>query len=225
MKKTILMLICFVTGVQGKTIFEIRKQNLSTKNYAGDIRELEAMAANDNSDAITLLGEVYYFGLGVAPNHKKAFASFKKAAILKNGLAANHLARMYVNGEGVPSNIDEAIKFYDLAISYGYPDAEVNKAQWIMFKKIQNGYSQDVIKLLEQRSDADAFNLLGKIYHFGYGVPVNFTKAKDYYEKAFELKSPTAANHLGRMYSNGEGVKKDEKKAKEFYDAEQKYKG
>ncbi len=48
-----------------------------------------------------------------------------------------------------------------------------------------------------QEGDAEALFLLGKAHHLGKGVPQNFNKAYDLYERAAELKSARAEHNIG----------------------------
>ncbi|WP_194147957.1 tetratricopeptide repeat protein [Helicobacter pylori] len=45
----------------------------------------------------------------------------------------------------------------------------------------------------------------------------DFSKAKEYFEKACELNSGSGCNFLGFLYENGQGVEKDLIKAAYFY--------
>ena len=48
-----------------------------------------------------------------------------------------------------------------------------------------------------QENDADALFLLGKAHHLGKGVPENFNKAHDFYERAAKQNSVRAEHNLG----------------------------
>ena len=56
------------------------------------------------------------------------------------------------------------------------------------------------------------------MYHNGQGVDKNYTKAKEWYEKAVEQEHTMAQFNLGTMYDNGRGVYQSDKKAKEWQD-------
>ena len=50
------------------------------------------------------------------------------------------------------------------------------------------------------------------------GVEQDYTKAKEWFEKAAEQGNANAQNNLGNLYENGLGVEKDYTKAKEWYE-------
>ena len=58
---------------------------------------------------------------------------------------------------------------------------------------------------------------LGYLYEFGRGVPMNWQKAVEWYEKAANQGLPEAQFNLGNMYSEGKGCKKDSEKAVKYW--------
>lgn len=80
---------------------------------------LYKMAARQNSAEANLkLGDIYYYGIGVEKDLKKAAAFYWIATDLKNARAAFNFGYMYQKGEGVPMNFALAKRHYDLAMSY-----------------------------------------------------------------------------------------------------------
>ena len=59
---------------------------------------------------------------------------------------------------------------------------------------------------------------LGALYDSGHGVPQNYQKAKDWYEKGAAAGDGRAMGNLGYMYESGHGVPQDIQKAKEWYE-------
>ena len=79
----------------------------------------------------------------------------------------------------------------------------------------------DEIKRLEElvkQGDAIAMGKLGNMYYFGRGVSQNYSKAKEWYEKAANLGVADAMNNLGAMYETGLGGSQDFSKAQELYE-------
>jgi len=68
-----------------------------------------------------------------------------------------------------------------------------------------------------QKTKGFTLNAIGTMYHFGAGVKVDYSRAKDLYERALEYGNGEAANHLARLYANGEGVERNEARAREYY--------
>jgi hypothetical protein len=69
-----------------------------------------------------------------------------------------------------------------------------------------------------KNGDAKAINNLGSQYQMGFGVPQDYGKAREWYEKAAEKGNADAMNNLGLLYQNGWGVPQDYGKAREWYE-------
>ena len=68
------------------------------------------------------------------------------------------------------------------------------------------------------RGDAEAQFELARMYAQGDGVKQDYTKAREYLEKAAALNHVGAISNLGEMYFNGYGVKQDYTKARELFE-------
>ena len=68
------------------------------------------------------------------------------------------------------------------------------------------------------QGDAKAQIDLGQRYHFGRGVPQDYDKAREWYEKAATQGDATGQNSLGTLYQAGKGVPQDDAKARDLYE-------
>lgn len=69
-----------------------------------------------NSDAMYFLGEIYFQGMGVAPDMETAAAYFQKACGSGNSAAMSIYGKMLFMGDGVAQNYDESAScFYTVA--------------------------------------------------------------------------------------------------------------
>ena len=59
---------------------------------------------------------------------------------------------------------------------------------------------------------------LGLLYQNGQGVPQDYVKAREWYEKAADKGSAFAMTNLGLLYQNGRGVPQDYGKARKWYE-------
>jgi TPR repeat protein len=69
-----------------------------------------------------------------------------------------------------------------------------------------------------KRGDASPMNALGWAYEVGFGVPQDYTKARELYEKAAAKDQADAMFNLGRLYEGGRGAPQDYAKAHEWYE-------
>ncbi|THD75274.1 MAG: sel1 repeat family protein [Phenylobacterium sp.] len=72
---------------------------------------------------------------------------------------------------------------------------------------------------LAERGDPEGENIMGLLYHFGWGVPKDPAKAVYWYSKAAEQGVQAAQNNLGGIYADGEGVPRNYELAVKWYRA------
>ena len=68
-----------------------------------------------------------------------------------------------------------------------------------------------------QLGSTKAYEGLGNIYFYGYGVQKDYSKALHYYEKTYRNGNLNVCKKLGDIYQHGYGVDKKAKKANEYY--------
>ena len=59
---------------------------------------------------------------------------------------------------------------------------------------------------------------LGALYHNGQGMPQDYGKARQWYEKAAEQGNAMAQHNIGLLYEKGLGVSQDYGKARQWYE-------
>jgi len=98
-------------------------------NFKPDYTEAFAFtlksAEQELAEAEDLLGFMYYYGLGVAPDQKVAAGWLSKAAEQGVVEAQNNLGRLYDKGEGVPQDRVQAYKWFKLALNAGHEASAV----------------------------------------------------------------------------------------------------
>ena len=137
------------------------------------------------------------------------FDATKKLAEQGYILAQFSLGLMYANGEGVPQNDKEAVKWFTKAAEQGEATAQFNLG--LMYAKGQGVPQNDkeavkwYTKAAEQ-GDATAQSNLGFMYTKGRGVPQNDKEAVKWFTKAAEQGDAMAQYNLGLAYAKGQGV-------------------
>ncbi|CAF4017631.1 unnamed protein product [Rotaria magnacalcarata] len=142
------------------------------------------------------------------------------------GKDAVFTGHQYRDGDdNIKQNYELAAKFYAKAIALGNAAGMYNLA---ILHQRGLGIKKDIrmaIQLLEQAASqspimsdkfpvpnvgvAEAEHSLGLHYETGVGVEMNYHKASQWYQRASDHGSSTAANNLGLMYGDGRGVSKD----------------
>ena len=83
----------------------------------------------------------------------------------------------------------------------------------------QQAQNVELSKIILQSNQGNAIaqNNLGSRYQFGDGLPKDYTKAVELYEKSAAQGSLTAKVNLGYMYDQGLGININKKKAMALY--------
>jgi len=76
--------------------------------------------------AQTVVGKMYYEGMGVAQDYKESVKWYRKAADKGSAEAQSHLGYLYVMGYGVTEDNKEAVKWWRLASEQGDAIAQGN---------------------------------------------------------------------------------------------------
>ena len=139
--------------------------------------------------------------------------TLKQQAQKGDAQAQKNLGNMYANGQGVPQDYVQAVKWYRLAADQGYASAQYNLG--VMYDNGQ-GVPQDYVqavkwyRLAADQEDADAQAILGSMYKHGQGVPQDDVQAMKWYRLAADQGYKPAQLALGLMYENGRGVRQND---------------
>jgi TPR repeat protein len=106
-----------------------------------------------------------------------------------NAKAEYNLGQMYISGDGVPQDVEEAQNWYRRSAEHGYSDAQYMLGS-LHFRRIVALSSHD-------------------LYFKGEIVPQDVPAAVKCYRHAAEQGNGDAQHHLGAIYVNGEGVEQD----------------
>ena len=123
-----------------------------------------------------------------------------------------NLGLMHVNGQGVPVDYSEGLKWYRLAAEQGDADAQFNLGlMYVNGQGVPLDYSEGVkwYRLAAEQGDADAQTNLGLMHVNGQGVPVDYSEGVKWYRLAAEQGNPNAQNNLAFMHFAGQGVPQD----------------
>ena len=130
-------------------------------------------------------------------------------------VAQNNLARPYADGKIAPKDSKAVLFWLKKAASAGQPNAQTSLG-W--------AYMSDYLGLAPDYQLAMKWNLkaanqdfgegsanIGLLYEKGWGVPVNYVEAANWYKKAIDqgAKSGLAEMQLAGLYENGLGIQKN----------------
>ncbi|MEA2759545.1 MAG: hypothetical protein QOH65_2158, partial [Methylobacteriaceae bacterium] len=178
-------------------------------------------ATHGNSGAASMLGYIYYCGLGISPDRAKAREWLEKAADAGDAPAMKSIGNLYYNGEGVPQDYVKAREWYARAAAAGDGTAMNNIGRLYLQGR---GVSQDFVearKWFEKAVAAGvpaAMSNMGILYRDGRGVTRDHAKARDWFEKAIAAGAALGMTNLGGLYRSGLGVPQDYDKARQWYE-------
>lgn len=140
----------------------------------------------------------------------------------------NEFGSMFEEGEVLPQDFKEALKWYKRSAEQGNLDATHNMAR-IYHRGI--GVRKNHKKAFELfRSAANngysfSQNVLGSTYETGFRglIPQDYKEAVKWYRLSAKQGDAMGQNNLGAMYHNGTGVRKNLKKAMALYQSSAKH--
>ena len=134
--------------------------------------------------------------------------------------AQRYVGYMYDNGQGVPQNDAEAVKWYRKAAEQGNAHAQHNLGYMYSHGK---GVPQDYAEAAKwfrkaaEQGNATAHDKLEAMYAFGRGVPQNDVEAVKWFRRDAELGVAAAQFRLALMYDKGQGVPQNDAEAVKWY--------
>ena len=147
-----------------------------------------------------------------------ALQIFRQYAERGEALAQFGLGFMYWNGQGIPQNYSEAVKWYGLAADQGNARAQYNLGV-IYATGVSHDYAQ-AAKWFRSAADqgyAPAQYNLAQLYDKGLNGSRDPAEAIRWYRRAADQNSILAQINLGFAYSEGKDVPQDYSEAVKWY--------
>ena len=134
--------------------------------------------------------------------------------------AQHSLGARYRDGQGVPQDYAEAVRWYRLAAEQGHANAQNSLGyRYQHGQGVPQDYAEAVrwYRLAAEQGHANAQASLGGRYRDGQGVPQDYAEAVRWYRLAAEQGHANAQNSLGYRYQHGQGVDQDYAEAVRWY--------
>lgn len=190
------------------------------KKEQKEYQEYLTKAVLNETEAMSKLGDCYFYCIGTEGNMKEAFKWYMLAAKAGDVHANYMLGYCYYAGYGVPSDWTKARQYYEAAARAGSMDAiaEMPDIESMgRFNTVKNN-----IKLFslssrnEDKPSADQAYFLGLCYFYGKGTKQDVSKGLQLLNKAAQKGSWKANYELANIYLNSREVVKDEKSAVKY---------
>lgn len=200
--------------LQGENFFNLR-------NYKDAIFMFKKAAELGYAPAQSYLASMYRDGIGVDKNTKLALELYLKAA--KQGLAvAQYNAGEILYYDLKERNIDESVRWYQMAAENGYSEAYNALAfMYLDGGVVPENFSKgmELLKKGSKAGNAKSEAFIGSLYFWGIkGAPLDYELAIQHLLHAEEMGGDEQSKYvLGYAYMNGFGVPKSFNKAREYF--------
>lgn len=185
---------------------------LEARDARAAIAQFEAGIAAGDMASANALGEVFFFGMGIAPDPERACDLFESAAHVGHMVAQHNLATCFFQGMGRPRDYGQSLHWYQLAANQGSLKsmcAAGNQYEAGLGVDRDRGLGTGLCLQAATAGDADAQTDMGERYMEAR----NYLVAADWLKRAAEQDHPRAATILGIIYAEGLGVEADPERA------------
>lgn len=129
-----------------------------------------------------------------------------------NAPARFTLGFLYLNGYGVPKDLNKGLELYELSAAQGYAEAQYNLG--VIYDNgsdVPRDYEEALkwYSLAATQGHAKAEYNLASLYLSGLGTEQNFPLGVKWLKLSALHGASAAQNHLGALYAEGKGVKQD----------------
>ncbi|KAI7897267.1 uncharacterized protein EV154DRAFT_597651 [Mucor mucedo] len=172
-------------------------------------------AGQNHAEAQARIGIIHEKGQGVCRNYSDSMTWYRKASLSGLPLAFSNIGWLYHKGFGVPQNHNRAFDMYQRAL-FSEDDLDCPYALIRIGLLHQDGLgvTQSYAKAMEyflKAGTSDAFNKIGDMYKYGYGVNIDFEEAFRWYSKCAQCidnhdVSEDGLLNLAVMYIEGLGT-------------------
>ncbi len=167
---------------------------------------MKVAAGQGDADAIGGLGYFYSAGVAVAKDQKLALEWFRKGAEKGSAKAQLNLGNLLLKGQGDTAADPETQRKEGLQWIQKAADQNLPEAAWVyasIFYFGDHGVEKNYelaakySKIAAEAGLADAQNMLGNLYHYGWGLPSDRNLGDQWFRKAALQGHIKAQSNLG----------------------------
>ncbi|HWA43314.1 MAG TPA: SEL1-like repeat protein [Hypericibacter adhaerens] len=200
--------------------YQAARDAYDAKDYQKAQAEAKPLADKGDARAQVMMGDLYYYGNGVAKDLAEALRWYRKAADQGDAQAQYYVGYAYRYGESVTEDDAEAARWFKLAAGQNYADAQAELGnQYLNGRGVPQDYAE-ALRLIQPAAEAgNAMSMvdLGYMYDNGFGVAVDYAQALRWYKAGAELKNQYGQYDVGLFYRDGRGVAKDLDQARHWF--------
>lgn len=198
-------------------------QAYELRNYSRALSIYNELAAKGSAQAEFRLAELYRDGLAVTRDLKESVRWLQKAATHGNIKAQGTLGGIYADGKLLQRDLKAAFSWIEKAAKAGDSLAQLDLGWAYMSNYLElppnHKLAMEWSLKAASQGEGEAASNVGLLYENGWGVPVNYSEAIRWYQKALEygVTSAQTSFHLANLYEKGKGVAEDIEIAKKYF--------
>lgn len=160
------------------------------------IEQYEKAAALGVTAACWQLGQIYFYGTGVSPNHAQA-EHYLEPAAQAGHIAAQTLLADLLAAQRKP----EALEWYRRAANKEQAEAQSKLAQYALTGELSERdpfQAARYAKAAAEKNHPEALKIMGDLYRYGLGIKADNHIAQDYYRRAGFCRRSTKTHQRRR---------------------------
>jgi len=195
-------------------------------NYSNDFNPIDLYyflrnSYDNNSNYMLILGDCYYYGVGVEVDKKTSFIFYEMSAMNNNPIAQYYMGVAYYFGDdGIEKDFDKAFDWYKKSAMNGHKKAQYNLGL-CYYKAIGTKKDDSMAFEWYKKSAEQGFALaqlnLGYFYDKGICIEEDNEVAFKWYLEAAKQNNIEAQYNVALCYEHGDGIEKNIEKAIEWY--------
>lgn len=191
---------------------------LAKKLFSQALTALQVSSDAGDPSAQLYLGVMYYNGLGIKTDYKKARQLIDSATKKEYPESWSMLAGLVLK-----SDPDLAYKYYEKAIDLGYPEAQAGLVRVLEYKRKNNNYDERFRDEINKLADkGNGYAMLSQAYNLSNNGRPDYSKAMQLFKDAAKMPygdlQASAYSAISLMYNRGEGVIKNRQTALHYLD-------
>ena len=188
------------------------------------LRVLEGSFVKGDKTVQKIIGDMYFSGLGVKQNYKKAQKWYEISADQGNAVA--QYAFWWIQDKGYGSDWkkkeknEKAFKFLKLSAEQGFAASQYSLGQLYYHGFDTPENKVEAFKWYElsaKQGFPNAIQMLAIMYHYGLGVPKNYDEALKLYQISANNGDSETQYQIAKIYYDGKITKKSYKLALKYY--------
>ncbi len=120
-----------------------------------------------------------------------------------NANAQYRLGTMYLHGNGIKSNTDTALQWFEKAAQQGHVKAALDLGVELGFSQQRWGEARPWLEKAAAQGSAEAMSLLGSLYRNGQGVQQDLGKAAEWFDRAIRKGHSDTVDRLLALVDEG----------------------